>query len=194
VAFTLCIPGFNTEEVIYFVMANELETFLKEHQDFVEEIIEWGPLKFSVHSFLCSVKPPAKYVTSVKGIVLKRGSILVVRDPECTHILPGGRCEPNETWEQTLRREIAEESGWRVDNLSLLGVRHFHHLNARPENYKYPYPDFCQIIFKTEAVDYDSSLLDPKRYELEAIFRSLEEVQNLNLTPCERHFLNAVVR
>ncbi|MCI0443763.1 NUDIX domain-containing protein [bacterium] len=174
-------------------MAIELETFLKKHPDFVEEFIQWGSLKFFVRSFLCSVRPPAQYVTSVRGIVIQKGLILVVRDPESTHIMPGGRCEPNETWEETLRREIAEESGWRIGNLFLIGVRHFHHLTAKPENYKYPYPDFCQVIFRAEATDYDSSLLDPKRYELEALFRTPAELQDLILTPCERHFLSAII-
>lgn len=174
-------------------MSNDLEAFLNRHPDFIEEIIEWGPLKFSVRCFVCSVRPPAQYVTSVKGIVMHKGLILVVRDPESIHILPGGQCEPNESWEETFRREIAEESGWGVGNLSMLGVRHFHHLSPKPENYKYPYPDFCQVIFKAEAIDYDFSLLDPKRYELEAIFQSPAELQNLILTPCERHFLSAMI-
>jgi ADP-ribose pyrophosphatase YjhB (NUDIX family) len=174
-------------------MSNELETFLSRHPDFIEEIIEWGPLKFSVRCFVCSLRPPAKYVTSVKGIVIQKGLILVVRDPESIHIFPGGRCEPDETWEETFRREVAEESGWRVNNLTMLGVRQFHHLSEKPQSYKYPYPDFCQVIFKAETIDYDSSLLDPKRYELEAIFRSPTELKNLTLTPCERHFLRAII-
>ena len=170
----------------------ELESFLKAHSNFVEEYLEWGPVKFSVRGFLCSSNPPVQYVTSSKGIVLKHGLILVVRDPESTHILPGGRCELNETWEETFRREIGEETGWRLSDVALLGVRYFHHLIAKPDNYKYPYPDFCQVIFKAEANEYDSSLLDPSRYELESIFQSSAEIQNLTLTQCEKHFLKAV--
>ncbi|HSE43383.1 MAG TPA: NUDIX hydrolase [Acidobacteriota bacterium] len=173
--------------------ATELESFLKAHSNFVEEYLQWGLLQFSVRGFLCCSKPPVQYVTSAKGIVMKQGLILVLRDPESTHILPGGRCEPNETWEETFRREIAEETGWRLRDVALLGVRYFHHLTAKPDNYKYPYPDFCQVIFKTEANEYDSSLLDPSRYELECFFRTPTEVQNLALTQCEKHFLNAVL-
>ncbi|HEY7160703.1 MAG TPA: NUDIX hydrolase [Acidobacteriota bacterium] len=173
-------------------MSNELFDFIERHHDYVEENIHWGALNFRVRSFLSSTLPPTKFVTSIRAIVLRQGRILVVRDPEMTHIIPGGKCEPDENWNQTLSREIAEETGWRIHNSSLLGVRHFHHLTPIPVNYKYPYPDFCQIIYRTEAIEYDVSLLDPKRYELEADFQSPAEIQNLQLTRCEKHFLNAL--
>jgi ADP-ribose pyrophosphatase YjhB (NUDIX family) len=174
-------------------MAAELDGFLKSHPDFVEEIIQWGPLQFTVRSFLCSEKPPINFVTSVKAIILQQRKILVVQDPESVHILPGGRCEPDELWEDTLRREIAEETGWRLGTISMLGVRHFHHLTPKPADYKYPYPDFCQVIFKAEALEHIPSTLDPNRYELGAKFLSLTETLKLDLTPCERHFLNAAI-
>jgi 8-oxo-dGTP diphosphatase len=174
--------------------AKELDEFLNAHPEYVAETIEWGPLRFAVRSFLCSAMPPPGFVTSVRAIVSHQGMVLVVRDPESTHIIPGGRCEPGEVWQDTLQREIAEETGWRILNMRLLGIRHFHHLSPKPPEYKYPYPDFCQIIYHAEAVEFDPTILDPGRYEQESVFRRPEDLQNLKLTPCERHFLDAVLR
>jgi ADP-ribose pyrophosphatase YjhB (NUDIX family) len=175
-------------------MSEELLAFLNMYTAVVDETITWGPLRFSVRSFLCSVTPPVAFVTSIRAVVLQEGKVLVVRDPQNTHITPGGRCEPNESWVETLRREIAEETGWKIHRLSLLGLKHFHHLTAKPDKYEYPYPDFCQMIYRAEAIEYDPGLLDPKRYELEAIFRTTSEVTALRLTPSERHFLDAALR
>ena len=171
-------------------MSNDLLEFLNAHPEYVEENIEWASLKFRVRSYLSSTIPPARFVTSVRAIVLREGKILAVRDPESTHITPGGRCEPDEVWEDTLRREIAEETGWHIHEITLLGVKHFHHLTPKPANYQYPYPDFCQLIYRAEAVDYDPANLDSKRYELEAAFT---ELKDLHLTPAERYFLNSAL-
>ena len=51
---------------------------------------------------------------SVKGILIYRGRVLVLRNDRGEWELPGGRLDEGETPEEALRREIQEETGLRV--------------------------------------------------------------------------------
>ncbi len=117
----------------------------------------------------------------------------MVRDPVALHILPGGRREPGETLHQTLRREVLEETGWGLEEPSLLGVRHFRHLQPKPPRYAQPYPDFFQAVYVAHAGGFDPDAREADGYELGAGFRSLAEVRRLALPPNERVFLRAAL-
>lgn len=52
--------------------------------------------------------------TSIKGVLLINGRVLLVKNPRCEWELPGGRAEVGEDHEQTLSREFAEELSVRV--------------------------------------------------------------------------------
>ncbi len=47
--------------------------------------------------------------TSIKGVLLVEGGVVLVRNPRDEWELPGGRADPGETPEATLAREFAEE-------------------------------------------------------------------------------------
>jgi 8-oxo-dGTP pyrophosphatase MutT (NUDIX family) len=51
---------------------------------------------------------------SVKGVVLREGRVLLLRNDRAEWELPGGRIERGEQPEDCLVREIREESGWQV--------------------------------------------------------------------------------
>jgi 8-oxo-dGTP pyrophosphatase MutT (NUDIX family) len=59
-------------------------------------------------------QPPAAYPVSVKGVVVRDGRVLLLRNERDEWELPGGRLEPGETPEQCVAREITEETGWTV--------------------------------------------------------------------------------
>jgi ADP-ribose pyrophosphatase YjhB (NUDIX family) len=172
-------------------LADHLAAFLARHTAPVVETVTWGQLPLQVANYLSPNLPPRTAITSVRAVVVRQGQVLVVRDPESVHILPGGRCEPGERLEQTLARELLEETGWTVGNLALLGFRHFHHLDPRPPAYSYPYPDFCQVVYAAAAQTYRPEAIDRAGYELEASFWPIAAVQALTLTPGERRFLGA---
>lgn len=57
---------------------------------------------------------------SVKGVLVHRGRVLVLRNDRGEWELPGGRLDDGETPEEALRREILEETGLRVSVGSLV--------------------------------------------------------------------------
>jgi 8-oxo-dGTP pyrophosphatase MutT (NUDIX family) len=91
-------------------------------------------------------------------------------------ILPGGRREQGETLEQTLRREVIEETDWAINAPRLLGCLHFHHLSSKPPGYAYPYPDFVQPVFIANAVRYVSERRVHDEYVAESGFQPLAAV------------------
>jgi 8-oxo-dGTP pyrophosphatase MutT (NUDIX family) len=171
---------------------DDLASFLTGRQWSAEDHTIWGQYQLRERSYLCAELPPPAYITSVRTVLLRGDHILVVHDPVSIHTLPGGRREPGETLEQTLHREVLEETGWTIAQSSLLGFKHFHHLAPVPPDHPYPHPDFIQIIFAAHAGQFHPEAKEPDGYELEAIFRPAAEVQTLNLPAGEQVFLQAV--
>jgi ADP-ribose pyrophosphatase YjhB (NUDIX family) len=110
------------------------------------------------------------YVTSVRALVCKGDALLVMEDEAGLHILPGGRREQGEAIEETLQREVLEESGWTLRLGPLLGVMHFRHRGPKPTQaadspYRYPYPDFLNLVYLADAVAHDAARLLPNAFE-----------------------------
>jgi ADP-ribose pyrophosphatase YjhB (NUDIX family) len=174
-----------------------LHAFLACHVSLAEESARWaeGRVSLRVRTYLGGECPPLEFITSVRCLVFHGDRVLVMRNLDSTHIVPGGRREAGETLQETLRRELLEETGWTVAGPRLLGFNHFHNQEPQlPEFRQYPYPDFVQVVFMADAdccMVPDTALADD--YEVEATFRSVAEVHQLALTPGERVFLAAAV-
>ena len=176
-------------------MTSDLAGFLARHTPLVEESAVWGDgtLPLRIRSYLGDDVPPLEYVTSVRCLVFRDESILVLRNADSTHIVPGGRREGAETLEATLHREVLEETGWTLAGVCQLGFRHFRHLGTKPPGYAYPFPDFVQVVYMADAAAYRPEAILPGDYELEAGFRPVGEVQSLALSPGERLYLEAAL-
>ncbi len=172
-----------------------LQTFLADRKYEVEEFYQWGESELQVHAYLSDTPPPDKYITSARCIIQQDKTILVVFDPnDSFYIIPGGRREAGETVDETLTRELLEEVGWTVKNLKLVGFTHFHHLTAKPQDYPYPYPDFCQVIFAGET---DTEYADKKIFDQFVTgfeFRPKTEVLASDITDIETLLLKAALR
>lgn len=159
-----------------------------------QESATWGGQVLRVQSHIGSGDPPAEFVTSVRSVVLRGDQVLLVRDPDELHIIPGGRRAPGETFEQTAIREVGEETGWLVDDLRLLGVKYFQHLSPKPPRYPHPYPVFLQLIYVGRAQRYCAALKEGDGWELGAEFVPVTGATISTLRLSERHFLAAARR
>ena len=65
--------------------------------------------------------PEGKPDGSAGICVVASGEVVVVSSDHTSWIIPGGRPEGNEDWEQTLRREVLEEACAAVSDARLLG-------------------------------------------------------------------------
>jgi len=66
------------------------------------------------------------YPVSIKGVLIREDRVLLVHNERGEWELPGGRIEPGETPEQTVTREISEESGLRVEVAEILDAWVYH--------------------------------------------------------------------
>jgi 8-oxo-dGTP diphosphatase len=122
-------------------------------------------------------------VTSVRAIVFRGEDVLVVREPTGSYsVVPGGRREPGETIEATLRREVLEETGWSLGAIEHLAVTHYRYIGPCPPGYPSPYPDFAQLIFLAEATSVDPDGRIPDEWVAESGFYPAEEALRL-VTP-----------
>jgi ADP-ribose pyrophosphatase YjhB (NUDIX family) len=178
---------------------SDLASFLAQQQPLTEETVTWhrDHMQFRLTNYLSRKLPPLDYITSVRGVIFQRDQrdqgdqVLVVRDPERVHILPGGRLEKGESFLQTLEREVLEETGWTIHTISLLGFKHFQHLNPQPDNYPYPYPDFLQAIYTAQTGTYIPGARRTDDYELDAFLYPIADITQLDLPPGEIAYLAA---
>lgn len=146
----------------------ELAEFLRAHPAHAEYDEIW-PLRTPVplHGRLgfSDELPPVQFRSSIQGIVVRADRKVLFLWPATpsgnfSHLIVGGRPEGDETPEETLIREVGEESGWRVRPIALLGFRHFRHLGPlTDEMADRPYPEFLQPIYAAVAEAYDPALL-----------------------------------
>jgi ADP-ribose pyrophosphatase YjhB (NUDIX family) len=154
-----------------------------------------GEVQMRVTLYLTPSMPPHELITSVRSVLIRDDQVLLMRDKEGgLNILPGGRREPGEAAEATLRREIYEESGWTFTHPRLLGALHFRHLTPKPDKYPYAYPEFAQPIFVAEADNFDSNWILLDDYVFSSAFVKLSQVRKLSLHRRDLVLLDEIAR
>ena len=179
-------------------MQPALDAFLVRRTPLVEETTVWRvrgqPLPLRVAGYLGEELPPLEYVTSVQSVEFREGNVLVVRNLDEVHVLPGGQRARGETLLDALKREILEEPGWTLDVTDTLGFIHLRHLGPKPPSFPYLYPGFAQVVFLSEAVEHLPESVLPDVLEIEVAFRTVSEARGLDLILAGRLFLDAATR
>jgi 8-oxo-dGTP pyrophosphatase MutT (NUDIX family) len=171
-------------------MDTGLERFLDNRKPLIEESAVWGGGTFplSIKSFLSDEMPPLEHVSSVRCLLFSRESVLMVRNPDGVHIVPGGRIEKREKLDEALRRELLEETGWSITNIVLLGFMHFHPLDPKSQS-----PDFVQLMYMADADKFIPGAKLSNDYEIESKFCPINEV-NAMVPGSQRLYLEAAVK
>lgn len=176
-------------------MSLDLSIFLARHAPHATEQETWGDLPLAINAYCCAELPPDVLITSVRAIVRRGDQVLVMHNRDgAQHVLPGGRREHGESLLDTLHREIAEETGWRVRDPVLLGFIHYRHLAPKPPDYAYPYPDFVQLVYVVNVdrpIDISASIDD---YEISSEFLPVAQAQTLKLSKRDLLYLDQVFR
>jgi 8-oxo-dGTP pyrophosphatase MutT (NUDIX family) len=173
-------------------MSEDLTTFLQQQHFLGEDTTTWGSVPLRFTDYLSQKLPPLDLITSVRAVVLRDETVLVIREPSSRyHILPGGRREAGETLLQTLRREVLEETGWALNEPALLGFRHYQHLG--PEIAGFIYPDFFQAIYTASAQLFQKEAMIFDEYVHSSEFLPFADVRALALVPGEHLYLDAVL-
>jgi 8-oxo-dGTP pyrophosphatase MutT (NUDIX family) len=69
---------------------------------------------------------PHLFPVSVKGVVVRKGRVLLLRNERDEWELPGGKLDLGEEPAECVAREIVEEVGWRVTSGPLLDAWQYH--------------------------------------------------------------------
>lgn len=158
----------------------------------------WGtperPIPLRLSWYLTPDAPPVALVTSVRAIVLRDDAVLVLREPDSRPgIIPGGRCEAGEPFEETVRREVLEETGWALGPLVPLGCLHLHNLGPELPGNPYPYPDVFQPVWCAAPVVYRPEAMVFDEWVVSSAFVPLSEALLLPLRPGDRALLIAAL-
>src|SRR5262245_60092140 len=177
-------------------MAEELDRLLSDLTVVDEEEAEWpGGVRLRVRGYLTEAAPPLESVSSVRAVVLRGDEVLVFRDRlGWWHLLPGGRREGDEPVEECVRREVREETGWEIGRLRPLGFIHFRHLTPKPPGYRYPFPDFVQLVYAAEAEHATPDAPIEDEWVVESSLVTVEAVRTLGIRPGELRFLDRALR
>lgn len=118
----------------------------------VERNIAWLPRPNEGQIVLASQLPPQKLVTTAFALAFMNDHLLMTNLSKRGWDIPGGHVEPGEQLEETVRREVHEETGALLASLHLLGYQRLRLLGPRPREYRYPYPESYQVIYWTQVI------------------------------------------
>lgn len=165
-----------------------LDAFPEGLQPIARANADWGECRLTMSAFLHGDFPPDEAISSVRAVLIRDGEVAVVHNPGGQSPLPGGRRDVGESILETLHRELMEETGCIIDEPRLLGFIHFRHLTPCPEGYRYPYPDFFQVVYAARVLEV-RDVAEADDWEERVEFVPHEELASRPFDPTHAAFL-----
>ena len=172
-------------------MDSELHEFLQAGHLLSYQTAEWGtsdaPYPVELRWYACDTPAPERLVVSIRAVVFRDDEVLVITDKGGGRfIVPGGHRKGEETFEETVVREVLEECGWLIRPIRIFAGLHIHACGARRADQRYPYPDSMHLAFVARAVEVaeewtrsDDWVVDSAFVPLDSAFRmELDDGQN----------------
>jgi 8-oxo-dGTP pyrophosphatase MutT (NUDIX family) len=135
---------------------NNSETILK-----IEHDIAWLPKPNESLLVLSPLLPTKELIVTAFALAFSGDQLLLTNLVKRGWDLPGGHIEAGEMPEETVRREVAEETGVRLGQLHMLGYQRLRLLTPKPIEYQYPYPDCYQVFYRASIASFED--FDPTR-------------------------------
>jgi 8-oxo-dGTP diphosphatase len=106
--------------------------------------------------------PPLELVSTALVLAFAGDRLLMTELVSRGWDIPGGHVEPGEHPEETVRREVLEETGAMLGDLHLLGYQRLRLLGPAPADYGYPYPDCYQVFYWARVISLSDFLPTPE--------------------------------
>ncbi len=114
------------------------------HSEFNIDLL---PKPNEYHLVIDDKVPPPELITSALALVFDGNQLLMTNLTKRGWDVPGGHINSGELPEQTVQREVLEETGAYVRDLRIFGYDKFIIQAPKPEAYQYPYPVSYQIFY-----------------------------------------------
>ena len=164
-------------------LATEFAAALERRTPITDMEVVWPSARLRSRIFIDDLDFPPALMTSARAVVFKGSKVVVVSEIHGeTHIEPGGGIEPGETVDQAVRREIAEECGWSVGELTPIGFHYLEPLTSQPPLSTRRWGAMVHGLYVAEAVSYSRAARDMTQIEtgsrLTPIRRALAELRD----------------
>ncbi len=124
----------------------------------IEKNIEWLPKPNEGQIVLSSLLPSRELVTTALALSFADDQLLMTNLTRRGWDIPGGHVEFGEHPDETVRREVYEETGALLEAVYLLGYQRLRLLGPQPPSYHYPYPDCYQAFYWARISSLDDFL------------------------------------
>ena len=105
------------------------------------------PKPNTANTILSNNLPPKDLTTATFVFAFDGDQLLMTHLKKRGWDLPGGHIKQGETPEQTARREVFEETGARLNQLTCFAHTHIHINAPKPSDYPYPHPDSYMVFY-----------------------------------------------